>query len=370
MHNPRAMNTQAALTILSELRRSPASSRRDLEVATGLHVNTVARTVSALIRKGYLRESTASRPAGRGRPHIPLEFDTERVCVAGLAIGQGALEFVHADILGRPLSAVCRQEAPDADALSKLLPRLMTRLMKPSLLAVGVGVTGFVDPRSMRILFSSATPEHEVNLAPALKRLGATPMVLNSEVHALSARWLMNHGESRDEDVLVVTLEDGAVGASFLAAGRPNRGCVLGGNELGHMRLAVQTDRCYCGGVGCVERVFSTPFLRQLTGTGQTNLVAALGRPQLSGGAGRIIGLTAQALANATIFTRPHRLVLAGSLATDAVFRAHFEQAWRAELPVIFRSGIPLEWWPIQATISAETAVWLAIARVIQGSSL
>ena len=105
------MNTQAALTILSELRRLPGSSRRDLEVATGLHVNTVARTVDALIRKGYVREGTVSRPAGRGRPQIPLEFDTERVCVAGLAIGQGALEWVHADILGRPLNEVCRQEA-------------------------------------------------------------------------------------------------------------------------------------------------------------------------------------------------------------------------------------------------------------------
>ena len=180
----------------------------------------------------------------------------------------------------------------------------------------------------------------------------------------------MNHGESRDEDVLVVTLEDGAVGASFLAAGRPNRGFVLGGNELGHMRLAVPTDRCYCGGVGCVERVFSTPFLRQLSGSGTTTLATALGSAQLSAGVRRTLDLTAQALANATIFTRPHRVVLAGSLAADAVFRTHFEQAWRAELPAIFRSYIQLEWWPIQATISAETAVWLAITRVIQGSIL
>lgn len=361
------MNTQAALAILSELRRTPGSSRRDLELATGLHTNTVARTVSALIGKGYVREGVAYRPGGRGRPQMSLEFDTERVSVAGLAIGQGALEFVYADILGRPLRPIHRQEVADVTSLSWLLPKVMDDIVKMTPLAVGVCVTGFVDPHSMRILFSSATPERETDLTSAMKRLGAMPVVLNSEVHALSARWLMNHSESRGEDILVVTLEDGAVGASLLVAGHPNRGCVLGGNELGHMRLAVETDRCYCGGIGCVERVFSTPFLRRLEQSGQRSLAAAFGAPQLSSGAHRILELTVHAIANAAIFVRPHRVILAGSLAVNASFRNQLEQAWGRSLPGIFRSRIRLEWWPIQATISAETAAWLAIARVFQG---
>ncbi len=363
------MNTEAALTILSELQRSPESSRRDLVKATGLHVNTVARTVSRLIEKGYVREGEAIRVTGRGRPQIPLAFDTERVCVAGVAIGQGALEFVRTDILGRPLGEASRLEVSEVKALPKQLSSVLNRLMKAAPLAVGVCVTGFVDPDTLRILFSSATPEHEVSLASALKRVGTTPVVLNSELHALSARWLMCHGAARDEDVLVVALEDGAVGASRLVAGHPNRGCVLGGNELGHMRLAVETESCYCGGIGCVERVFSTPFLRRLEGGGRKTLATALGAQALSEGARRIVELTAQAIANAAILTRPHRVVLAGSLSASAGFRDHLEHTWRSGMPAIFRNRIQLEWWPIMATLSAETAAWLAISRVIRGAS-
>ncbi|MCE9612905.1 MAG: ROK family transcriptional regulator [Lentisphaerae bacterium] len=361
------MDTRATLSILSALRRAPGLTRGELAARTGLHSNSVARTVTRLIRQGVVRERPPSRSVRRGRPQIPLELDTQRACVGGLAIGQGAVEAIHLDLMGQPVRSAQRHIITDAGSLPRVLPALMRDVMRSAPLAVGVCVTGFVEPHTKRILFSSALPQREVSLAATLRRCGTTPVVLNSEVHALSARWLMNHGEAQAEDVLVVTIEDGAVGASLLVAGRPNPGCMLGGNELGHMRLAVETTRCYCGGVGCVERVFSTACLRALDGPSAATLATALATPRLSSGARRIIELTAQAIANVTIFARPHRVVLAGSLTARPGFQRHMDRAWRQALPAIFERRVRLDWWPIQATISAETAGWLAIARVMQG---
>ena len=357
---------QAPLSILTALWRSPRLSRRELTAATGLHTNTVARVVDALTRDGYLRELPAAHPGGRGRPRLPLEIDATRASVGGLAIGPGAVEAVTTNLLGRPLSPPTRLPARDAASLKRAARRLMTDLARAEPLAIGVCVTGFVDPEGMRILFSSASPEHEVCLEPILRRAGETPVVLNSEMHALGTRWLMGHAGASEEDALVVTLEDGAVGASLLVAGHPNRGCVLGGNELGHMRLGVKTARCYCGGAGCVERVFSTPFLRHAGCA--IPLAEALAAPRLCPGARRVVDLTAQALANATIFARPQRVVLGGSITAHAEFRRRLEQAWRRQLPMIFRHRVLLEWWPVRATLSAETAAWLAIARIVRGT--
>ena len=361
------MNSPLQLKILSAVWRNPGLSRSDLCNLVGLHANTITRMVEALLQKGYLREGGSTQRGLRGRPRIPLEVDPSRTCVGGLAIGAGAVEAVTLNLLGEPQTEASRVEATSALDIAKAVAALLRKLLRNNPLALGISVTGFVDPKSLRILFSSATPGVEVDLAPLMSRVGETPFVLNSEVHALSERWLMNHGEAEHDDTLVVTLEDGAVGASLLVDGRPNRGCVLGGNELGHMRLGLETDRCYCGGVGCVERIFSTGFLRR---AGETATLAdALSGVPLTKAAWGIIDLIALALANVTVFTRPQRMVIAGTLTKHIGFRRALESTWRNQLPLIFRERVGLEWCSMKATVSAETAGWLALARVLSGDS-
>ncbi len=359
------MDNPAQMKILSAVWRSPGLCRSELGGRVGLHANTVTRRVDALLREGFLREGAAAPPGRRGRPKIPLEVDPARVCVGGIAIGAGGVGAVAMNLLGQPLGGFARAAAAGPAGIAKAVGRLLQGLLLQKPVALGVSVTGFVDPVGRRILFSSASPAAEVDLAPLLRRAGTTPVAVNSEVHALSARWLMGHAKSENEDTLIVTLEDGAVGASLLIEGRPNRGCVLGGNELGHMGLNVETAPCYCGASGCVERVFSTDYLHRLGGAG--SLADALSAPDLPEAARRIVALTARGLANATVFARPHRMVVAGTPARHARFRAELERAWREFLPAVFRDRIALEWYATQGTISAETAGWLAIATILHG---
>jgi len=360
------MNSPTQLKILSAVWRNPGLSRSELGELAGLHVNTMTRTVDALIRKGYLREGASGQSGVRGSPKIPLEVDPARTCVGGIAIAAGGVEAVAMNLLGQPQGEAEKAAASNSAGIAKAVSRLLGGLLPKNPLALGVSVTGFVDPVSRRILWSSAAPAAELDLAPLLARAGETPVALNSEIHALGMRWLMKHVEAEHDDTLVVTLEDGAVGASMLIAGRPNRGCVLGGNELGHMSLNIETARCYCGGVGCVERVFCTDFLHRLGGRG--SLGEAFAEPALSAPARQIIDLVALGVANATVFARPHRVVVAGMPAHNARFRDALERAWRRRLPAVFRERVTLSWYETKATLSAETSGWLAIASVLSGS--
>ena len=358
------MKSPTQMKVLSAVWRTPGLSRSDLEGETGFHMNTITQTVGALLRKGYLREGD-TRKQGRGRPRIPLEVDPGRTCVGGIAIGVGAVEAVTLNLLGQPQGKISRVEADSPERITRAVSEQLRNLLLSNPLALGVSVPGFVDPEKMRILFSAAMPGREVDLEPFFRRVGETPVVLNTDVHALATRWLMNHVEAEHEDSLVVTLEDGAVGASMLVEGRPNKGCVLGGNELGHMNLCVETAHCYCGGTGCVERIFSTDFLHRSGGTG--DLASAFSGKAISKAAQHVIDLTAIGLANATVFARPHRVVIAGILGKQRVFREALEGAWRKGLPPVFRERVKLEWYETQATVSAETAGWLAIARIVCG---
>ncbi len=359
------MNSPTQLKILFAIWRSRGLSRSDLEGVTGFHANTVARTVEVLLRKGYLREGDTVLQRGRGRPRIPLEVDPARICIGGLAIGAGAVEAMTMNLSGHPLSEVVRMPILDSKQISRTLTRLLRGLLRTNPLALGVSVTGFVDPDRLRILFSSAAPFEELDLMPIFTRARNIPVVLNSEMQAFGIRWIMARTEAQAEDVIVVKLEDGAVGASLLLGGSPNKGCLLGGSELGHMRLGVETEQCYCGGIGCVERILSTSFLYRCGGSG--TLDDALSAETLHPAALKIIDLVAQALVNVTVFARPHRIVVAGNLARHIGFRNALETSWRNQLPEIFKSIVTLEWSSLNVAVSAETAGWLAIASVLRG---
>src|SRR5690606_35749226 len=105
---------------------------------------------------------------------------------------------------------------------------LLRQALDPQVLAIGVAVPGFADPQRHTLLLSSAAPGHRsVDLTPLFDAAGGTPMVLENDMHALAARWLLEKGAGGDRDTLLVSLEDGAIGAAMLIDGKPNRGCIV-----------------------------------------------------------------------------------------------------------------------------------------------
>jgi len=195
-------------------------------------------------------------------------------------------------------------------------------------------------------------------------------------MHALAARWLLTHRADHQQDVLLVWFDDGRFGAAILVNGRPNRGCATGGNELGHTRFPVETERCFCGQTGCVERIVSTPFLvardraaglkmpATATLAQRASHFSDLGHDQAMDDMSRYL---ACALSNAVNFVRPHRLVLVSPFTRYRAFGDALLRLTRSMVLPQLVDRVRFDLWDEPGAGSAESAAWLAMAELLHG---
>jgi predicted NBD/HSP70 family sugar kinase len=353
-------------------------SRWELHRKTGVNPNAVGVDVGALLAGGIVREC-ASEVAGPGRPRIPLEIDPTVRHVVGIAISPGRVEAgrltLRGSLLGRPVG---RSNLSDPNKTISAAQTLLRETLSDQTLAVGLSVTGFVDPAERAIITSSSVPGRSaVSLAPLYETVGNRPIILENNMHALAAWWLLIHQAEADEDVLLVSIRDGQLGAALLIDGRPNRGCAIGANELGHVRFFVETDTCYCGHPGCLERIVSTDFLRRRGVAAGTLLehAARYGNDGANGksskanaaaekAVGEVLDYLSAGLANATNFIRPNRLVLASELTRYPAFNSALLRSIRSRLLGRLLERVRIDLWDQVDGHSAETAGWLALASL------
>jgi predicted NBD/HSP70 family sugar kinase len=168
------------------------------------------------------------------------------------------------------------------------------------------------------------------------------------------------------------------MGAALLIDGRPNRGCATGANEIGHMRFFVDTDTCYCGHPGCIERVCSTEFLRRRGVADGTlmELASRYGAEAIDGAGGsdgdpvvrkaldEVLDYLSATLANAVNFIRPNRLVLTSEITRFPAFSDALLRGIRARLLAEIVKRVRIDLWDQADSHSAETAGWLALATL------
>jgi predicted NBD/HSP70 family sugar kinase len=339
-------------------------SRRDLHEQTGIRPNTVGSDAALLLKEGILRECT-TKSLGRGRPRVPLEIDPVRRHVIGIAIRPGHVEIGRLNLLGHLLDTPASRTAAQPSGIIAAVTELLEERIDEQTIGIGLSTPGFVDPIKKTILFSAMTSRAGVvSLKPAFDAAGRMPVVLENDMHALAARWLLTHQQAQVEDVLLTYIADGEFGSALLIDGRPNRGCVTGANELGHTRLPVETDICFCGHPGCLERIASTPFLNRLGPKNGTLAERAANFTTLDEPVKKMIEHVATGLANAMNFTRANRLVLVSELTRHQAFTKRLTGAIRERVLGEIMERTKIDVWDQPAARSAETAGWLALASL------
>lgn len=366
--------------ILRLLWNSGRLSRWELHRRTGVNPNAVGVDVAGLLGGGIIREC-ASEVAGPGRPRIPLEIDPTVRHVVGIAISPGRVEAGRLTLRGSLLGRPTARNVTEPGKTVAVAQALLRESLSDQTVAVGLAVTGFVDPKERAILTSSSLPgQGVVSLAPLYETMGSRPLILENNMHALAAWWLLIHQAEAGEDVLLVSIRDGQLGGALLIDGRPNRGCTIGANELGHVRFFTDTDTCYCGHPGCLERIVSTEFLRRrgvATGTllehaaryGSGESGNGNGKPSKASAAadkaiGEVLDYLSAGLANAVNFVRPNRLVLASELTRYPAFNSALLRSIRSRLLVRMLERVRIDLWDQVDGHSAETAGWLALASL------
>jgi len=349
---------------LRVLWREGRLSRWELHERTGVNPNAVGVDIADLLTRGIVREC-ASTPQRPGRPRVPLEIDPERRHVVGISLSPHRAEAGRLNLRGEVLGTASAEEVEDPEKIVAAARKLCTDLIDERTLAIGLSTGGWVDQANHS--FSAAQPgRRPISLEPIYKVAGDVPILLENDMHAVGARWLLTHEAEANEDVLLVYVDDGRLGAAILIDGHPNRGSASGANELGHTRFFIETDPCYCGHAGCLERICSTAFLQRQNRAAGNLLERARDFDGSDAAMATVIDYLAMALANAVNFIRPNRLVLISELTRWPAFNNELTRIFRSRLLVESAEHLHLDFWDQPATQSAETAGWLALASLFR----
>jgi predicted NBD/HSP70 family sugar kinase len=325
---------------------------------------------AALIEQGLLHEGQP-RSDGRGRPRQPLEIDSARRHVVGLAFEPGSVSVCRVNLHGKRIGAIRERAVKDSHDMVSAAAALVRAACNSSTLLIGAGATGFVDPETRAILTSSSTLSHSPTLLePVYRAAGDCQLLLENDMHARAFHWLMSRNAAPGEDVLLVDLRDGALGAALLIDGQPNRGCVIGGNELGHTRLPVETQLCYCGHAGCLERICSSDFLAR-QGEGAAMLYDRLSHFHPGDAAlTTIASHLATGIGNAINFIRPNRVLLTGKVTEPLPFCNHLITKMRSLLLAPLADRVRIEIWEAPGLSASEAAAWVALASLYRGGRI
>lgn len=364
--------------LLRAVRAFGPVSRKDLHERLNLRPNTVGELVEELVQEGLLCEGQPE-PSGRGRPLVPLMIDRDRRTAVGIAVQSDRIQMTRMDLLGQRLGQSRSVRRSQRSRLSTDLTKAVAEASEaPGVAAIGISIPGLIDKAHDRVVLSAANARAANIDWPALEKLARTPLVLDNDMHAVAAQWLLQDRIAAEEDTLLIYLNDGAVGSVLLVDGRPNHGCILGGNELGHTRYDEDTDICFCGHAGCLECIFSTAFLHRHSDNRSLFDAAAASPPHrdepgeqdsvLSGTAlrqappiDRVRHHLAMGLANSINFIRPHRVHLISPLATCTPFRNALEKQLKSLVLAGLIDHVTIDWSSPPSDEFAQAAGWLAL---------
>lgn len=350
--------------LLRLLWREGRLSRWEMHLRTGVNPNAVGVDIGGLLDQRIVRECERA-PVGPGRPPIPVEIDEAKRNVVGLAVTRKTVEIGRLSLRGQLIGGIERVEIAEIDNVVAGAAKLLGRTLDKDTLGIGVSTPGFVDPQARAIMagpvFRSAGP---TSLEPLLAACDDTSTTVANDMHAMAARWLLTHQPESQDDVLLVSFGDRHLGAAMLIEGRPNRGCAIGANELGHSRFPVETDVCHCGHQGCIEQIYSTNYLRRLGGGSETLEQRIQRYDGTDEPLNQITKYVATVLSNAVQFMRPQRLVLVSKLLRHERYNNDLLAQVRAGIMKPMDERINVSLWDAPATEPAETAGWLALASL------
>src|SRR5581483_11487823 len=200
-------------------------SRADLARLTGLQPSTVSVITGQLIEEGWVLPGTLGRlPRGR-RPtfvtlndkHVTLAIDL-RPENANLAVVD-----INGKILRRDAVAYSAQSASKGDvkktiqSIAKAARALRAELSDRIFQGVGVSVSGRVDQKTHRLLFSPNVPWTQIDLHSELQKLLESPIEMENAANAclFAERWFGNFSET--QNMIAVSVSEG-IGTGLMVA--------------------------------------------------------------------------------------------------------------------------------------------------------
>ncbi|AUI57074.1 ROK family transcriptional regulator [Amycolatopsis sp. BJA-103] len=258
MTGRRSASASAVLRVVLD---EGAIARSTIARRTGLSAAAVTGHVAELMRRGFLIELPEVAGAV-GRPHVPLELDTERFVVGGAHIAVDHLTVGLLDLRGKVLA---QQEAPHHGAepavqvaqIAELLDDLLIgHAPERTPLGLGVATGGWVDEASGTVVEHGLLGWHGVPLRELLTEVTGLDVRVDGHSRALiHAERLL--GQPRARSSVVQLFTGNVVDAAFATGDTVHHGPRSAAGAVAHLRVDDSEEPCRCGRSGCLEATVS-----------------------------------------------------------------------------------------------------------------
>lgn len=255
------------MNVLKLVRIHGPISRPELAEQTGLGLSTISNIVSELLEKGFVREVGEGDSSGGRRPGL-LDVNESARYAFGVKIGPERVWIALFDLRARQLDTV-EIEFQSSDAPEELLKAIAVRikelikthrLVKRSLLGVGVSASGLIDPETGICRYSPILGWKDVPLRSTLESLTNLYVIVENDVNAFAYGMSLPALDSDTRNMICITTGPG-VGAGIILNRHLYRGSRGGAGEFGHTTIDRNGPLCPCGRKGCLDVLASDQFL-------------------------------------------------------------------------------------------------------------
>ena len=260
-------NHNLSVVLDSLLRATDPMSRADLAKKTGLTKAAMSVLVSLMLDNEILVEGAPSGQSLYGRPSIPLEINSGRLCGMGLQANTDGYGVVVLDLDG----SVVGEQWVDADMANADEQEIFARLDELSLrqedafarkgyvlAGTGLALPGLVTD-DLRLLGARNLGWERLDLKQfnVVKRLD--PVACN-EANAAALAQVPGYatrregsGQIKPTDSFIYMSTDVGIGGAVIREGRVVSGDHGFSGELGHVSVDMRGPICRCGRRGCLE---------------------------------------------------------------------------------------------------------------------
>src|SRR5919197_3979871 len=169
---------------------------------------------------------------------------------------------ILAGIVDRDGTVERRREVPtpleSQDELLRGLAGAVEEVLEEDVAAIGFGIPSTIDQRRGKAVTSVNIPLADLDLRTWMRERFALPVGIDNDANAATlAEWA--HGAGRGTRHMVMLTLGTGVGGGLILDGKPYRGAIGAGAELGHMVIDIDGPPCQgvCSGRGHLEALAS-----------------------------------------------------------------------------------------------------------------
>ncbi len=218
-------------------------SQSDLKVRSALSMSAVSQATNKLLNKGIIRE-LGLRKVSMGRPKTLLGINPDFTYVIGVQLNAERNLIVMTDLAGTLIS---EQEIPAGKLTPKQLGDALAKFMKSSapqrqIGAIGLAISGIVDPDSGYCLRSILLDWNNVDIAAQLSERFSIPVFIENDANALALATVVFGQIGQAHSAIIATYGQG-IGAGIILNRQLYRGRHGNAGEIGNGLIGDGTER-------------------------------------------------------------------------------------------------------------------------------